>query len=97
MLTIYGCFLSINTYFLFKSTTTECKSPEPIPTTVTDIEKKHKPAEKVPWFNYSTDQDAFYRRIQNFKQETEAMLQLPRKTEISINNIGKIRFQFSKY
>lgn len=46
--------------------------------------------EKIPWFNYSTDKDAFHRRIQNFKQETEAMLQLPRKTEISINNIGRI-------
>lgn len=77
-------------FVYFKSSTNESKSPEPIPTTVTDIEKKNKPAEKVPWFNYSTDKDAFYKRIQNFKQETEAMLQLPRKTEISINNIGKL-------
>lgn len=59
-----------------------------------DIEQKNKPAEKVPWFNYSTDKDAFYKRIQNFKQETEAMLQLPRKTEISMSNIGKKLFNY---
>ncbi|KAG5897665.1 hypothetical protein JTB14_024492 [Gonioctena quinquepunctata] len=70
----------------------ECTVPdhklmEDIPTTVSDIEKKNIPDEKVPWFKYETDKDEFYRRIQNFKQETEAMLQLPRKTEISVNNI----------
>ncbi|XP_018575341.1 rho GTPase-activating protein 21 isoform X4 [Anoplophora glabripennis] len=69
------------------STSPDGKLNEDIPTTVMDIEKKTKPTEKVPWFNYSTDKDDFHRRIQNFKQETEAMLQLPRKTEISINNI----------
>ncbi|XP_057657172.1 rho GTPase-activating protein 21-B isoform X18 [Diorhabda carinulata] len=61
------------------------KSPE-IPTTVTDIEKKSA-TEKVPWFKYESDKDEFHRRIENFKQETEAMLQLPRKTEISVSNI----------
>ncbi|XP_074036276.1 rho GTPase activating protein at 19D isoform X5 [Leptinotarsa decemlineata] len=63
------------------------KMVEDIPTTVSDIEKKNKPTEKVPWFKYETDKDEFHRRIENFKQETEAMLQLPRKTEISVNNI----------
>lgn len=52
----------------------------------------------MPWFNYSTDKDAFYKRIQNFKQETEAMLQLPRKTEISINNLGNnIHLNFNSF
>ncbi|XP_063921383.1 rho GTPase-activating protein 21 isoform X5 [Zophobas morio] len=59
-----------------------------IPTTVTDMEKVSKaPPEKVPWFNYSTDREDFHKRIENFKQETEAMLQMPRNVEISVNNI----------
>ncbi|CAG9817323.1 unnamed protein product, partial [Phaedon cochleariae] len=65
----------------------DCKMREEIPTTVMDIEKKNKSSEKVPWFKYETDKDDFRRRIENFKQETEAMLQLPRKTEISVMNI----------
>ncbi|KAJ8912112.1 hypothetical protein NQ315_005448, partial [Exocentrus adspersus] len=69
------------------STSMGVKLSNDIPTTVVDIEKKNKPIEKMPWFNYSTDKDEFHRRIQHFKQETEAMLQLPRKTEISVNNI----------
>ncbi|XP_028130100.1 rho GTPase-activating protein 21 isoform X8 [Diabrotica virgifera virgifera] len=69
----------------------ECSLPDEktqdIPTTVMDIEKKNtSSAEKVPWFKYS-DADEFHRRIENFKQETQAMLQLPRKTEICISNI----------
>ncbi|CAH1110584.1 unnamed protein product [Psylliodes chrysocephalus] len=63
------------------------KSSSDIPTTVMDIEKKSNSTEKVPWFKYSSDKDDFYRRIENFRQETEAMLQLPRKTEISVTNI----------
>lgn len=61
---------------------------EDIPTTVMEIEQKR--TEKMPWFNYTTDKEDFHRRIENFRQETEAMLQLPRKTEISISNIGKL-------
>ncbi|XP_072388451.1 rho GTPase-activating protein 23 isoform X2 [Diabrotica undecimpunctata] len=69
----------------------ECSLPDEktqdIPTTVMDIEKKNtSTAEKVPWFKYS-DADEFHRRIENFKQETQAMLQLPRKTEICVSNI----------
>ncbi|KAL1501846.1 hypothetical protein ABEB36_007096 [Hypothenemus hampei] len=44
--------------------------------------------EKNPWFNYKTDQSDFSRRVEIFKQETEAMLQRPRMTEISIPNIS---------
>ncbi|XP_060529948.1 rho GTPase-activating protein 21-like isoform X3 [Cylas formicarius] len=61
-----------------------------IPVTVVELEKRdrNKPsAEKMPWFNYSTDKDEFHRRIESFKQETEAMLQRPRKTEISVTKI----------
>lgn len=54
-----------------------------IPTTVTDMEKP-KTVEKVPWFNYSTDKEDFYRRVENFEQETKAMLTMPRKSEISV-------------
>lgn len=64
--------------------------PNTIPTTVMDIEKKDRskpPVEKNPWFNYQQDKDDFYRRVESFKQETEAMLQRPRKTEISVPNI----------
>ncbi|VEN48332.1 unnamed protein product [Callosobruchus maculatus] len=74
---------------LKETSTTDGKSNEETPHACMDVEKKTKQqqTEKVPWFNYSTDKDEFHRRIQNFKQETEAMLQLPRKTEISVNNI----------
>lgn len=41
-------------------------------------------AEKNPWFNYKTDQSDLSRRIENFKKETERMLQKPRITEISV-------------
>lgn len=54
-----------------------------IPTTVTDMEKK-KTVEKVPWFNYSTDKEEFYRRVENFELETKAMLTMPRKSEITV-------------
>lgn len=57
-----------------------------------DIEKRDRskpPTEKNPWFNYKTDQSEFSRRIENFRQETVAMLQRPRMTEISVTNIGK--------
>lgn len=75
---------------LFQSTTDGKTSV--IPTTVTDMEKVSKaPPEKVPWFNYSTDREDFHKRIENFKQETEAMLQMPRNVEISVNNIRKYR------
>lgn len=66
-----------------------------IPTTVTDMEKIHhnnkQQSDKVPWFNYSTDQEDFHRRIENFELETKAMLQMPRNLEISVvnNNIGR--------
>jgi hypothetical protein len=72
---------------LNESTTTDGKTSV-IPTTVTDMEKMTKQPEKVPWFNYSTDKEDFHRRVENFKQETEAMLQMPRNLEISVNNIG---------
>jgi hypothetical protein len=71
---------------LNESTTTDGKTSV-IPTTVTDMEKMTKQPEKVPWFNYSTDKEDFHRRVENFKQETEAMLQMPRNLEISVNNI----------
>lgn len=41
-------------------------------------------AEKNPWFNYKTDQSDLSRRIENFRKETERMLQKPRITEISV-------------
>ncbi|KAH1003027.1 hypothetical protein HUJ05_010976 [Dendroctonus ponderosae] len=60
-----------------------------IPTTVMELESGDKPSAQTDrnWFNYKTDQSDFSRRIQIFKQETEAMLQRPRKTEISVSNI----------
>lgn len=42
---------------------------------------------KQPWFNYSTDKEDFHRRVENFRQETQAMLQMPRQLEISVTNI----------
>lgn len=48
-----------------------------------EMEKK-KTMEKVPWFNYSTDKEEFYRRVENFEQETKAMLTMPRKSEITV-------------
>lgn len=58
-----------------------------IPTTVVDIEKSNKQLDKVPWFNYS-DQDQFRRRVENFIQETQANLQRNRKTaEFCIDNL----------
>ncbi|XP_050310273.1 rho GTPase-activating protein 21 isoform X15 [Anthonomus grandis grandis] len=62
--------------------------------TAKDMEKKDrsKPpcskqqgSDKDPWFNYKTDQQEFSRRIENFKQETEAMLQRPRTVPISVD------------
>ncbi|XP_008198093.1 rho GTPase-activating protein 21 isoform X3 [Tribolium castaneum] len=72
---------------LKNSTITDDKS-NVIPTTVSEIEKSCKQPAKVPWFNYSTDKEDFHRRIENFKQETEAMLQMPRHLEISVTNIA---------
>lgn len=46
--------------------------------------EKPKPIEKPPWFNYSTDKEDFHRRVENFEQETRAMLTMPRKSEIII-------------
>lgn len=45
-------------------------------------------AEKNPWFNYKTDQPDLCRRIENFKKETERMLQKPRITEISVGKFS---------
>lgn len=65
-----------------------------IPTTVVDIEKSNKQLEKVPWFNYS-DQDQFRRRVENFIQETQANLQRNRKTtefcsdSLPVNNVNR--------
>ncbi|XP_025834508.1 rho GTPase-activating protein 21 isoform X1 [Agrilus planipennis] len=61
-----------------------------IPTTVVDMEKppltsSSSQSEKVPWFNYSADQENFRRRIENFIQETQANLQRSRKTELYAN------------
>ncbi|CAG9860235.1 unnamed protein product [Phyllotreta striolata] len=69
------------------------KSPD-IPTTVTDIEKKNS-SNKDPFFKYTSDKDDFYRRIENFKKETESMLQLPRITEISVSNLDPRQFSSS--
>lgn len=64
-----------------------------IPTTVTEMERRDARAgEKNAWFNYKTDQSDFSRRVEIFKQETEAMLQRPRVTDIHVSNIGKYSF-----
>ncbi|CAH1122197.1 unnamed protein product [Ceutorhynchus assimilis] len=87
----FGQFTSVNTEFgKIPERTPDNSTISTIPTTVTDIEKRDKnipPTEKNPWFNYKTDQSDFSRRVENFKQETEAMLQRPRMTEISVSNI----------
>ncbi|KAL3269637.1 hypothetical protein HHI36_008700 [Cryptolaemus montrouzieri] len=67
-----------------KDSTTEGNKNN-IPTTVRDIESNAKPAERVPWFNYATDQEEFQKRIEKFKNETEAMLMRPRYLEITVD------------
>ncbi|XP_066248051.1 rho GTPase-activating protein 23 isoform X2 [Euwallacea similis] len=52
--------------------------------------KQQSAAEKNSWFNYKTDQSDFSRRIELFKKETEAMLQKPRITEISVDPRGPL-------
>ncbi|XP_066155664.1 rho GTPase-activating protein 23 isoform X15 [Euwallacea fornicatus] len=52
--------------------------------------KQQSAAEKNSWFNYKTDQSDFSRRIEIFKKETEAMLQKPRITEISVDPRGPL-------
>lgn len=76
------------TTFVFSQNSMEEKA-NVIPTTVVDIEKSDKQMEKVPWFNYS-DQEQFRRRVENFIQETQANLQRNRKTtEFSSDSLGK--------
>lgn len=55
-----------------------------------DLEKKDRskpPTEKGLWFNYQTDSELLHKRIENFKQETEANLK-PRKREVPATSIG---------
>lgn len=70
--------------FIFFQSTTDNKATN-IPTTVRDIETHTKQAERVPWFNYATDQEEFQKRIEKFKNETQAMLTRPRCLEITVD------------
>ncbi|XP_044755319.1 uncharacterized protein LOC123314236 isoform X2 [Coccinella septempunctata] len=68
-----------------KDSTTGSNKTTNIPTTVGDIETHTKQAERVPWFNYATDQEEFQKRIEKFKNETQAMLTRPRCLEITVD------------
>ncbi|XP_045473167.1 uncharacterized protein LOC123679748 isoform X9 [Harmonia axyridis] len=68
-----------------KDSTTENNKTTNIPTTVRDIETHTKQTERVPWFNYATDQEEFQKRIEKFKNETQAMLTRPRCLEITVD------------
>ncbi|KAK9889819.1 hypothetical protein WA026_007187 [Henosepilachna vigintioctopunctata] len=68
-----------------KDSPSENSKSNVIPTTVRDIESNAKPTERVPWFNYATDQEEFQKRIEKFKNETEAMLMRPRYLEITVD------------
>ncbi|XP_076251916.1 rho GTPase activating protein at 19D isoform X8 [Rhynchophorus ferrugineus] len=77
--------------------TIDNSKPNTIPTTVMDLEKKDRskpPSEKSLWFNYQTDSESLHKRIENFKQETEANLR-PRKREVPAASIDPKSCQLS--